>query len=296
MSVQATSWVIEHSRHKGSNLLVLIMIANHAHSDGTNAFPSTETLARECRMSRRHVIRIIDELERSGELMVERSAGRKTHRYAIRMAVANRDNLSQLASEKPPPNRDTVMSPLEETNRDNLSQLTVTNPAPNCDKSDTSTVTSVSSPKDNNLNNTDEPSERGRRRRHSPAGDPRSSHPAIAALREITNRFPNKALYDELIAEIGEAPDIAKLRACYVAWVKRGFNEMNYAWAVEWYRHGIPKFTPSNGNGLPHVDRDADCAECKNERRVNYSFDERYPCPRCRPAESRAWLRSRGRL
>ena len=45
------SWVIEKSSQKGSNLLVLLMIANHAHTDGTGAYPAIPTLAAESRLS-----------------------------------------------------------------------------------------------------------------------------------------------------------------------------------------------------------------------------------------------------
>ena len=75
MSVQAISWVIEYSRHKSGDLVVLLMIANHARSDGTGAWPSTETLARESRMQRRQVQRCIRRLEDSGELFTQRAAG-----------------------------------------------------------------------------------------------------------------------------------------------------------------------------------------------------------------------------
>lgn len=77
MSVQAAAWVIEHSRHKGANLLCLLMIANHAHADGTGAYPSIDTLARECRMSERQIRRIIPLLEQSGELRVEPDRGKR---------------------------------------------------------------------------------------------------------------------------------------------------------------------------------------------------------------------------
>lgn len=84
MSVQAQSWVIANSRHKGSELLLLLMIANHAHADGTNAFPSTGTLAKECRMSARQIRRLLRILEASGELITHRHDG-KAHSYSIRM-------------------------------------------------------------------------------------------------------------------------------------------------------------------------------------------------------------------
>jgi hypothetical protein len=75
MSVQALSWVIEKSRQRGSNFVVLLMIANHAHSDGTNSFPSYERLAFESRLKPRRVMDIVDSLRLTGELKIEKGAG-----------------------------------------------------------------------------------------------------------------------------------------------------------------------------------------------------------------------------
>jgi hypothetical protein len=101
--------------------LLLLMIANHAHADGTNAFPSIKTLAEECRMSERQIIRLVSVLEKSGELMIDHSAGRVANNYAISMH-ANPDKLSPL-------------------NPDILSGSTLTNPTPNPDISGTPTLT-----------------------------------------------------------------------------------------------------------------------------------------------------------
>lgn len=144
MSVQATAWVIERSKQKGSHLLLLIMIANHAHADGTGAYPAIGTLARECRMSERQIKRMLPELEASGELIVFWSKGRKPHDYAIRMGNINRDILSLLETEyrerMDELNRD-ILSPLTVTSCHGSDDSTVTNPALNSDISDTSTVT-----------------------------------------------------------------------------------------------------------------------------------------------------------
>lgn len=75
MSWQATSWVIEHSKHKGSALLTLLCIANCANGDGSYARPGMSRLARDTRMSRSQVLRIIQKLEASGELTVKRTEG-----------------------------------------------------------------------------------------------------------------------------------------------------------------------------------------------------------------------------
>ena len=62
LSVQAISWVIDQSKHKGNTFVVLLMIANHAKSDGSGAWPSIHTIAKESRLSDRTVQRCIKRL------------------------------------------------------------------------------------------------------------------------------------------------------------------------------------------------------------------------------------------
>lgn len=75
LSIQAMSWVIENSKHSLGSFVVLLMIANHAKSDGTGAWPSVSTLAREARMSERQVRNCLRNLEQSGELRAAIGAG-----------------------------------------------------------------------------------------------------------------------------------------------------------------------------------------------------------------------------
>lgn len=124
MSVQATSWVIKHSPHKGSELLCLIMIADHASPDGTNAYPSIKTLAAECRMSERQVTRIVQRLEASGAISVDRSSGRVSHMYTVNMSGLETVNIDTLSVS----NVDKVSGSRRKS--------TLTNPSPNPDKLD----------------------------------------------------------------------------------------------------------------------------------------------------------------
>ncbi len=78
------------------------------------------------------------------------------------------------------------------------------------------------------------------RKRNSPRRDERTDHPAIQAIRLVTNRYPDKAVWDKLIADLG-VPDLALLERCHVEWVSRGFKPTNLAWAFEWYKNGIPE-------------------------------------------------------
>jgi hypothetical protein len=75
LSVQAISWVIDKSKHKANPFVVLLMIANHARSDGSGAWPSIHTLAKECRLGDRTVQRAIASLIKTGELRVTPNGG-----------------------------------------------------------------------------------------------------------------------------------------------------------------------------------------------------------------------------
>lgn len=84
MSVQALSWVLEYSQSKHGARLTLLSIANHARHDGSGAWPSVDTIARESRLTAREVQLAIRKLEKLGELRVERGAGpRGTHLYSL---------------------------------------------------------------------------------------------------------------------------------------------------------------------------------------------------------------------
>lgn len=238
MSVQASSWVIKYSQHKGSALLLMLMIANHAHADGTNAFPGVSTLARECRMSERQIIRLLPQLEASGELRIEKSKGRNPNKYAIVMEHPNPDKLSRL----------------ETANPDKLSPLTLTtcqgSDDPNPDISGSSTLTSevpnpdISGNRSYMHNRLNRP-EKGRGRTApssigSTARDGRRDHPAIAALREVTGREPPEPIWNTLIALIGSEPDMARLIAAWEEWNIRTYKPTNWGWVTDWYVSGIP--------------------------------------------------------
>ena len=70
MSIKVMDWVWQHSTHKGSALLLLLAIADHAHDDGDGAYPSIATLAQKTRMSERQTTRLIQDLVESQELVV----------------------------------------------------------------------------------------------------------------------------------------------------------------------------------------------------------------------------------
>jgi Helix-turn-helix domain len=92
MSVQAMSWVFQHSRSHLASRLVLLAIADCADDQGEKAWPHIATIARKAHVSERQAQRAIKELCVIGELRVELEAGpRRSNVYQLRMEG---DNLS----------------------------------------------------------------------------------------------------------------------------------------------------------------------------------------------------------
>jgi hypothetical protein len=76
MAIEVMSWVMEHSQAETpAEQLLLLLIANHAREDGTNAFPHLDTLARRAKMNKNAVGRVISRLEKKGVVKVFRWPG-----------------------------------------------------------------------------------------------------------------------------------------------------------------------------------------------------------------------------
>lgn len=92
MSIAVVAWVLEHSETRLGDRLVLIALADYAHDDGTEAFPSVDTIARKARLSERQVQRALRTLERNGDIVFMGTSKLDTRKYTI---VCERgDNLS----------------------------------------------------------------------------------------------------------------------------------------------------------------------------------------------------------
>lgn len=83
MSVRAQNWVWEHSPAAGTELLMLLALADAADDYGRNAFPSVATLARKTRMTRRSVQRLLARLVEAGHIEVRKAGGRRSNTYTL---------------------------------------------------------------------------------------------------------------------------------------------------------------------------------------------------------------------
>ena len=96
------SRVWELSRNSGTELLLLLAIADFADDDG-NAYPSVATLATKCRMTQRNANLLLAKLRRSGELEVSVGTGPYgTNRYRVSLPSAPLKCTSPLKRTSPP--------------------------------------------------------------------------------------------------------------------------------------------------------------------------------------------------
>lgn len=86
MSIDVMSWVLRHSEETLGSRLVLLALADRASDDGTGAWPSVDTLARDARISRRSVQRCLRELEASGAIATTGTRDNGARIYRVNMS------------------------------------------------------------------------------------------------------------------------------------------------------------------------------------------------------------------
>ncbi|XVS67851.1 helix-turn-helix domain-containing protein [Actinosynnema sp. CA-299493] len=79
------TWVWEHAEAAGTDLLLLLAIADSADDQGRNAWPSIADLSRKTRLDERTVQRRLKRLHDQGRIAIEIGGGRRRNRYAILM-------------------------------------------------------------------------------------------------------------------------------------------------------------------------------------------------------------------
>lgn len=89
MSGVVVSWVLDNAAVKEhSDLIVLLVLADHAHEDGTHAYPSVRTIARRGRLARSTVQRSLRRLEGTGEIEAAGRLGSGTVIWRLPRAAA----------------------------------------------------------------------------------------------------------------------------------------------------------------------------------------------------------------
>lgn len=90
MSIEWMTHVWNNSKQKGSQLLMLLAIADYANETG-KAWPGIETLSQRTRQTPRNTIRIIEKLAKSGEITIsERASNYGTNEYTLNLSTAKK--------------------------------------------------------------------------------------------------------------------------------------------------------------------------------------------------------------
>ena len=76
MSIRVMTHVWDCGQYNGSKLLLLLALADFAHDDGGNVYPSVDTLAQKTRCDRRTVQRNLRQLEGEGAILLVTPATR----------------------------------------------------------------------------------------------------------------------------------------------------------------------------------------------------------------------------
>lgn len=111
MSIKVMSWVWDHSDASGSELLLLLAIADQANDDGRDAWPSIKTLAQRTRLDERTVRRVLKRLARSGHIIVRPGGGRRSNHYDVIMTRQTDELSTPLADRHPGQNATPGRSP-----------------------------------------------------------------------------------------------------------------------------------------------------------------------------------------
>ena len=73
--------------------------------------------------------------------------------------------------------------------------------------------------------------------------------PAIALFRQVTGKFPNKAVFKD-VTEALSGLTLEMVEPYFREWISRGYNPISIKWATEWAKS---QSIPSNGQKKPRV-------------------------------------------
>jgi len=252
MSIRVITDLWECSNLKGTSLLLMLAVADYC-DDARTCWPATKTLANKARLSQRQTQRLLHQLEEAGHLIIHKGEGRHgTNLYEIPARILL-EKLKAL-----PPGRawgdtsDGVTSATQGGDTSDAEGVTPVTPKPSVNRHEPSLLSGVPERP---------PLKKPRKRRVSKA-DPRSSHPAIRAVKSATRRYPPLELYDTVIEVLGDVPDVGKMKRMRKEWLVRGYNQIGWGWLTDWYRKDT---IPTNGKrtevGSIAPVTDADMAE-----------------------------------
>lgn len=222
MSIKLMSkvWESAYAKKTSARLLVMLKLADRADDEGGSCFPAQSTIADACGLARQTVNEIIKDLEKDGKLNITHT--QKQNLYQLSFDYLDNPSVTLDDSGKIPVSSQVTPSVVsgDSAVSSQVTQYII----------DTSVIHQEECIQEKKSSRPKKPS--------SPK-DERSARPIILAVKELMNRYPDKLLWDKLIARFGDDFDPTKLRECREAWLERGYNANATTW-LNWYFDGIP--------------------------------------------------------
>lgn len=264
MSIKIVSLVWEYANLAGSDLLVLLALADRGDDLGTNIYPSMAAIAKKARLSTDQARRVVHKLQADGWIEIVCKGG---FRHGKNWANEYRINLDRLAL---PPRTDAgtrvdAGTPTNASTGPRADARTV--PAPVQDQpyynhpiqpSLSGANAPVAPPATPNAKAS---GKKQRQRQPDPEETKLSDHPAIQAYQRLYARYPTAAQMAIIAAK--DPPLDAWIRALGV-WIERGLKPTNIEGPLEWAfnpakMERIHETGGANGVGPPRtkVDRNA---------------------------------------
>jgi hypothetical protein len=215
MSVKVMALVFA-AKLNSTEKLVLLSLADHGNDDGLSIYPSIKKTSLRTGLSESAVRKTQRKLEKIGVLMITEYGGgqsNKTNHYKI-----NLEKIAELTPVPRTPLDDVHPTPVPRTPESLFNHNLLNVIEPQC----------IS------------PSAKPKKPAKSKQSDPRLNHAAIKIFLGITGRYPRKPNFDNVIAILGERPEIEKAAACWQEWNSRGYNQSSIKW-LDWYQNGIPQ-------------------------------------------------------
>lgn len=230
-------------------LAVYLVLARYANRDTRKAWPSFTTIAKQIGVSRPTAIKAVSALIDAGLISTEkRTSGYgdwDSNAYTLLPVGAQ----SPLLGSKPPllPSEEDlprVVNGVDYGSKGGLLEQDLINKT-QCEQENVAPDIVEIAPQ---AARAQESSKKARTTKAPPPAE-------IALVRSITSRYPDKTLWEPIVAAVsGKSAD--DIRAAYTAWVSRGFKPTNYAWLLEWVPNGIPaapgRSTVRNGHAIPN--------------------------------------------
>ena len=265
MGYKSVENVMKHSASRGTDRLVLMVLATHADDETGECYPSRDLLCQESAMAERNLIYCLNRLEALGEIAIHRGNGRgNLTAYKLTFSAAQKpERMQSLASfsedkkgaksgEKGAMER--VQNPVERVQdfAERVQDSAIKGAKHTGAYKDIEPSGNHQEPSgEPEEGTTSAPTSPATATEHSTSEAVTKDHPAIVTIRSLTNRYPDKALWPRIASVLGSEFDSTRLLDCYATWIERGYNKMNFAWLFSWYVEGIPTEQQGRGRASP---------------------------------------------